>query len=104
MLAATISDGKPCFLKECFDTLAGDGVIKVDKMEDYKGAVRQITKGKEPQLADTSRVEQHRVIRVGHPGQIGLVAATIFSTKALWSPFIIQRKIWILLITLGICV
>lgn len=70
LAAKTIADGKPCFLKECFDTCAGDGVIRVDKMEDYEGAVKQITKGKGPQPADTPGVEQHIVLQAGHPGRI----------------------------------
>lgn len=66
----TIADGKPCFLKECFDTCAGDGVIKVDKMEDYDDAINRISQGKGPQPKDTCGVEQHIIIQAGHPGRI----------------------------------
>ena len=66
----TIRDGKPVFLKECFDTCAGDGVIKVDKMEDYFNAVVRISKGKGPQRADTGGLDQHIIIQAGHPGRI----------------------------------
>ncbi|OEU21303.1 hypothetical protein FRACYDRAFT_234930 [Fragilariopsis cylindrus CCMP1102] len=66
----TIRDGKPVFLKECFDTCAGDGVIKVDKMEDYFSAVVRISKGKGPQRADTGGLDQHIIIQAGHPGRI----------------------------------
>lgn len=63
-------DGKPCFLKECFDTVGGDGVIKIDKLEDYDDAVLRLSKGKGPQPADTIGVDQHIVIQAGHPGRI----------------------------------
>jgi len=65
-----IADGKPCFFKECFDTLAGLGVIKVDKMEDYDNAVLRITSGKGPEPADTKGIDQHIILQAGHPGRI----------------------------------
>ena len=70
LVAKTIADGKPCFIKECFDTCAGDGVIKVAKMEEYEPAVTRITKGKGPQPADTPGIEQHIIVQAGHPGRI----------------------------------
>lgn len=70
LVAKTIADGKPCFVKECFDTLGGDGVIKVDTMEEYEDAITRITEGRGPQQADTSDVEQHVIVQAGHPGRI----------------------------------
>jgi len=70
LVAKTVADGKPCFVKECFDTCAGDGVIKVDKVEDYEAAVMRITGGRGPQPADTVGAEQHIIVQAGHPGRI----------------------------------
>ncbi|VEU44870.1 unnamed protein product [Pseudo-nitzschia multistriata] len=70
LVAETCAAGKPVFVKECFDTCAGDGVIKVDKIEEYDDAVERITKGRGPQPADTSGIDQHIIVQAGHPGRI----------------------------------
>lgn len=70
LVAKAVAMGKPCFVKECFDTLGGDGVIKVDDIEELDDALDRITKGKGPQPADTPGVDQHIIVQMGHPGRI----------------------------------
>lgn len=69
LVAKTIADGKPCFVKECFDTLGGDGVLKASTMEEYEDAVARMTRGK-LQPATTQGAEQHIIVQAGHPGRI----------------------------------
>ena len=66
----TMAQGKPCFLKECYDTSSGEGVIKVNKMEDYDNAVERITSGKGSQPADTADKDVHIILQAGNPGII----------------------------------
>lgn len=70
LVAKTTARGVPCFVKECFDTCAGDGVIKVDRIDDYDDAIKRITMGKGPQPADTVGATQHIIVQAGHPGRI----------------------------------
>ena len=70
LAAKTFEDGKPCFVKECFDTLGGDGVIKADNMDEYEEAIERMTRGKGLQPASTKGVEQHIIVQAGHPGRI----------------------------------
>lgn len=70
LVAKTVTDGKPCFVKECFDTLGGDGVIRANSLEEYDDAVARMTREKGLQPAHTKGVEQHIIVQAGHPGRI----------------------------------
>jgi len=62
--------GIPCFLKETYDTLAGDGVAKVKTVQEFEDAVKKFSHGKPLQPADTPGSEQHLILQEGHPGDV----------------------------------
>jgi len=70
--------GTPCFAKRTFDTLAGDGVVKVTSVAEYHAAVAAMSGGGGLQPADTAGEEQRLILQQGHPGDVHAGQAIFF--------------------------